>query len=410
MEQRPRISFILATHNRRSVVVETLAHIKDCGLDASDFEIVVVDNASTDGTSDAITSEVDLLIRLGHNAGSCGKSLGVERARGSLIVFLDDDSYPQPGSIARMIDHFSHDARLGAAGFAVHLPDGSQEGAALPHVFVGCGVGFRTEALREAGGPDGTFFMQAEEYDLAFRLAQRGWTVETFPDIHVNHQKSAQARRSERTTYYDIRNNLRVAARYLPKAALCAYRQDWLQRYRWLAETPAHRHAFADGVRGGRRLGFIERRTGRRLSPPVFERFFQWNYLERQMRDIPAQRIVFADLGKNIYAYHRAAQAVGIEVLAIGDDRFAGRDRSYRGDSILPLDEALTLPADAVVVANSSEIHGTATYAKLKNRCRKDIYHWFKTPCVSAFAQLDSAKVLRSTDDKLTGQGVMALG
>ena len=254
--------------------------------------------------------------------------------------------------------------------------------------------------------------MQAEEYDLAFRLAQRGWTVETFADLHVNHQKTPQARRSERTTYYDIRNNLRVAARYLPKAALRTYRQDWVQRYRWLADTPAHQHAFKRGVRAGRRRGLIERWTyrHRRLPPPAFERFFQWDYLERQMRDIPAQRIVFADLGKNIYAYHRAAQAVGIEVLAIGDDRFAGPDRTYRGAAILPLDEALALPADAVVVANSSEVHGTTTYAKLNSCCRKDVYHWFKTPCVSTSAQMDSAEVLRSTDDKLAGQSAMAHG
>jgi len=311
-----------------------------------------------------------------------------------------------------MLEHFSRDARLGAAGFAIHLPDGRQEGAALPNVFVGCGVGFRAEALRDAGGLDGTFFMQAEEYDLAFRLAGRGWNVETFVDLHVNHQKTPQARRSERTTYYDIRNNLRVAARYLPKAALRAYRQDWLQRYRWLADTPAHLRAFERGLRAGRRFGLLERWTyrKRRLPPSAFERFFRWNYLERQMHGIPARRIVFAGLGKNIYAYHRAAQAAGIEVLAIGDDRFVGPDRVYRGVPLLSLKEALTLPADAVVVANSSEVHGTATYANLKNRGLKAVYHWFKTPCVSASAQMDSAKVLTSTDDKRVRNGALAHG
>ena len=94
------------------------------------------------------------------------------------------------------------------------------------------------------------------------------------------------------------------------------------------------------------------------------------------MRGIPARRVVFADLGKNIYAYHRAAQAAGIEVMAIGDDRFAHPDRAYRGVPILPLDEALALSADAVVVANSSEVHGTVTYEKLMSRGFEAVYHW----------------------------------
>jgi putative ABC transport system substrate-binding protein len=48
---------------------------------------------------------------------------------------------------------------------------------ALPGVFVGCGVGLRAEAYAESGGLDRTFFMQAEEYDLSFRLAVAGWEV-----------------------------------------------------------------------------------------------------------------------------------------------------------------------------------------------------------------------------------------
>ena len=61
-----------------------------------------------------------------------------------------------------MIEHFEADPRLGAAGFTVHLPDGRLEGGALPGVFLGCGVGFRAEALRGAGGLDPSLFMQAE--------------------------------------------------------------------------------------------------------------------------------------------------------------------------------------------------------------------------------------------------------
>src|SRR5262245_22041049 len=149
MSQTPIVSFILATHNRRAVVANTIERVRACGLARHDFELIAVDNASTDGTAEALRDRGDVsLSPLAKNLGSCAKALGVDLARGSLVVFLDDDSYPRPGSIERMIDHFDSDPRLAAAGFTVHLPDGSQECSALPHVFVGCGVGFRAAALR----------------------------------------------------------------------------------------------------------------------------------------------------------------------------------------------------------------------------------------------------------------------
>ncbi|MCH7595963.1 MAG: glycosyltransferase [Planctomycetes bacterium] len=239
------VSFIIATHNRCAVIMRTLERVAECGLDRCDYEIIVVDNASTDGTPEAVSSKCDRLIRLSRNAGSCAKGYGVDGghgppylngASGRYIVFLDDDSYPQPGSIARMIGHFENDPKLGAAGFVVHLPDKRKEGGALPDVFLGCGVGFRATALRQSGGLDRSFFMQAEEYDLSFRMAQTGWRVRMFDDLHVAHLKTPHARKSERTTFYDIRNNLRVAARYLPAPYYGVYRTDWLQRYWWLAQ------------------------------------------------------------------------------------------------------------------------------------------------------------------------------
>lgn len=380
--RQPQVSFVLATHNRRTVVVKTLERLAGCGLDRSDYEIIVVDNASDDETPEVAASQSDVLITLRRNAGSCAKAYGVERAAGPYIVFLDDDSYPRPGSIARMIRRFEEDPLLGAAGFAVHLPDGRQEGSALPGVFVGCGVGFRSEALKAAGGLDRSFFMQAEEYDLSFRLVGAGWRVGVFHDLHVDHLKTDRARKSARTIYYDVRNNLRIIARYLPSPYYKAYRKDWLQRYAWLAQHDGHTRSFRQGTRAGRLRGLLERWTHRkrRLSTSVFEHFFRWEYVGRRMADVRAsgaRQIVLADLGKNIFAYYRAARESNITVLAIGDDRFCGPGRQYRGVPVVSVEDALGLDPDAVIVANSSEVHGTDTYRRLLRRVSQPVYHWF---------------------------------
>ena len=378
----PTVSFVIATHNRRQVVLETLARVSECGLDRPNYEIILVDNASSDGTPDAAQPLADLVIRRRTNTGSCAKSFGVDMARGRFIVFLDDDSAPRPGSINRMIEHFDQAPRLGAAGFTVHLPGGDWEGAALPHVFVGCGVGFRAEALRKAGGLDRSFFMQAEEYDLCFRLASAGWLVRMFDDLHVDHRKTATARRPERTMFYDIRNNLRVAARYFPHPQYREYRRDWLLRYQWLAESHGQLEAFRRGRRSGSIAAILERHRyrHRRLSAAVWEEYFCSDLIATRMRRLSehgAKRIVLAGLGKNIFPFVHAAEACDLGIEAIGDDRFAAPNRRYRNIPVKPFDDAILRGADAVVVTHMGTVHADATAERLRSRCAIPIHNWF---------------------------------
>ncbi len=399
-----QVSFVLATHNRCAVVMKTLAQLGGCGLARADYEVIVVDNASKDGTPDAVVAQSDILLRLRRNAGSCAKSYGVQRARGRFIVFLDDDSFPRPGSVPRMIERFEADPKLGAAGFVVHLPDGRLEGGALPDVFVGCGVGFRAEALRQAGGLDPSFFMQAEEYDLTFRLVGSGWRVKMFPDLHVDHLKTVWARKTARTTYYDVRNNMRIVSRYLPSPYYEIYREDWIQRYRWLARRDGHGPSFARGARAGRWRGVLERWTYRklRLTPDALEHFFGWDCVHRRMTGLVASgacRIVLADLGKNVFTFHRAAKLAGLVIQAIGDDRFYAAGRRYRGTPIVPLEDALNLGGDAVVVGNSSAVHGTDTYHRLLAKTSQPVHHWFDPADTLNTAGNDSVESAPQADD-----------
>jgi len=403
-DRGPLVSIVLATHNRREVVAHTLSQIRRCDLPREEYEIIVVDNASTDGTRGAVAGMVDLLIALRRNAGSCAKAYGVDRARGGFIVFLDDDSFPRPHTLSRMVERFEADPQLGAAGFTVHLPNGEREGSALPGVFVGCGVGFRAAALRGVGGLDRTFFMQAEEYDLSFRLANAGWKVELFDDLHVDHLKTEHARRNERTTYYDVRNNLRVIARHLPTPQARVYCEDCLQRYEWLAQRDGHEKANASGSRTGRRRSIFERWTyhRRRLSPEVFEHFYRWDFIRRQMDELSrsgGRQVVFADLGKNIFPFHRAANFVGITIAVIGDDRFAAPGRCYRGVPIVSMEEALARPHDAVVVSNTGPVHAARTKRRLASRTASPVLSWFSAEEPSVDDEIRSSPPSSDSDD-----------
>lgn len=399
MSTHPQISFVMATYNRRDVVLNTLQQLGGIASEACGSEIIVVDNASLDGTPQVIRAEFPdaTVIELTRNLGSCAKAIGVERAAGDYVVFLDDDSYPQPGSIARMLEKFAADPKLGCANFMAHLPDGRCECSALPNVYIGCGVGFRREALLEAGNLDREFFMQAEEYDLSFRLTQAGWKVRTFADLHVDHLKSPQARIGGRTLYYDTRNNLIVAARYLNDLFEKICTDDWLQRYRWLTAGFGQRWAFQKGCFAGKKRRDSERATYApwRLSAAAFEEQFHYDYIAGRMKtlaDSGAQRIILADLGKNIYPFVRAARQLKLDVLCIADDRFAlphsfynndsrsnwlRNPRRYRDIPIVPTAAAPWSDADAVVVSNTSPIHAENRAAALLATTDRPVYLWF---------------------------------
>ena len=415
LSDQPIVSIVIATHNRRDVLTATLSRLGNGGLERDEVEVIVVDNASTDGTARSAARHADRVVRLSGNEGSCAKAYGVEQASGKYILFLDDDSYPQAGAVTRMVTHFEHDPGLGAAGFVVHLPDGREEGSALTDVFLGCGVGFRAEALRSAGGLDRSFFMQAEEYDLAFRLVGAGWSVRLFDDLHVDHLKSPDARQTERTTFYDICNNLRVVSRYLSGPYYTVYRRDWEQRYGWLARRHGHGRAFRRGLRAGRWRGRIERwsHRRRRLSPDALEHFFRWVFVRRKMAALAqkgVQRVVFADLGKNVYAFFRAAKEVGVSIQAIGDDRFAQPRRCYRGVVVMPLVQALQQPCDAVVVSNTAVVFAAETDRRVRAQSDRPVHTWFRRQPEPRAIRQSCLSLPKTADDKERTRACSAAG
>ena len=381
--QSPIVSVVFATHNRRAILERTLSKLNDCGLNRGDFETIVVDNNSTDGTPQMVGSCVDRLIHLSRNFGSTGKAYGADVARGRYIVFLDDDSFPRPGSLERMIHRFENDPELGAAGFTVHQTPARPAPYIMDGLFSRCGVGLRAEAHAQVGGLDRTFYMQAEEYDLSFRLVSAGWDVKVFPDLHVEHQGANQPP-SESTLYYDARNSLRVLARYLPSPFASIYRIDFLQRHGWLAQTggESHLQAFSKGRRAGDLRSILERPLYQRnrLSEAAFERFFRWSQIRTLMTQLwqaGVNRILLAPLGENTFPFHVAARNLGLQIVAIADDRFAAPNRDYRGTPILTVARAVQTLFDAVVISTTCPREADDAAALLALKTSMPVNCWF---------------------------------
>jgi len=379
--ERPRVSFLLSTFNRRDVVLHTLDRLYSCGLQRSDFEVLVVENASSDGTAEAVRLQFPsaTLLRESVNRGPCAKNVGLSLARGEFIVFVDDDSSPEPGSVARMISHFEADPRLGAAVFTITLPDGSRECSAYPDVCIGCGTGFRRAALSQVGGLPEDFFMAAEEYDLSLRLLDAGWRVRTFDDLHVTHLKSPASRYPSRITRLDARNNTLLAMRYFPEPWRMRYALEWLDRYRLMAAANGQRAAFWAGAAAGVVRGLAAEH--RPIRAEAFEQFSRIEQTYHRLLEITRReghrRILLVDFGKNILAYRLAVERCALEIVAIADSRLGGRGLRYRTTPIVTDAQALSLPFDAAIVSNLSPVHArqrSAAYRRLTSKPVIDLF------------------------------------
>jgi len=390
----PLITFLISTCNRRDVLLRTLAELREIDRRSGLItETIVVDNASRDGTADAIQAAFPQvqLIRGRRNLGACAKNAGLARARGEFVIFLDDDSFPTVGSVRRMVQHFFADPKLGAAVFDVTLPDGSHESSAYPSVVIGCGTGFRRSALAEVGGLPTDFFMQAEEYDLSLRLLENKWSIQRFEDLRVNHLKTPTSRIPTRTTRLDMRNNLMVVTRHFPRHWVLPFAMDWVRRYWWMASAKGKRHQAAAlrGIFEGIARSIL---PGHRkpIGLAAFESFAMVVAIRRRLNQaVHAHRlrsIVLVDLGKNLLPYLLAAKAAGIHVMAIADSRLAAANRTYHGIPVVSDDDALQMIFDAAVIANISPAHasGRADTWRRHGRLVIDLFETAETLAIAA--------------------------
>ncbi|MBX3352508.1 MAG: glycosyltransferase [Phycisphaeraceae bacterium] len=367
-----RFSVIIATRNRAAALRETLRALP------ADAEVLVVDNASTDLTGSAVRDARPdaTLIRLDENLGPTAKQIALERATREYVVALDDDCAPLPESWGPMERRLDTDRQLACAGFGVRLPGGQWECGALPRVFVGAAVAFRREALLGAGGYDRRLFMQAEEYDIVYRLAARGWECAVFHDLVAIHRKHQSGRRPSRTIYLDARNNISQALRYLPAPWRAMYAKAWTERYLALGRTAQSPWAARRGVLAAHAAPSL--RSRRTLDERIFDDLFGRARIEGAFRRLHAsgvRRVVFATLGKNIPMYLECARRVGVRVEAIADDRFVHAGiRWCMGTPLLESSQARTERFDAVVVSNSAPLFAHETARRWRTITNRPVY------------------------------------
>jgi N-acetylglucosaminyl-diphospho-decaprenol L-rhamnosyltransferase len=204
---------------------------------APPFEIVVADNGSTDGSAALVRERwpAARVVETGSNLGfAAGNNAGARDARGDWLVFLNNDTAPEPGWIACLFAEaaahpdfdlitsrivFMHDPSvLDSAGDGYVRAGGafkhgygapSADFAASREVFGACGAAFmiRREVFERLGGFDARFFLNFEDVDLSYRARLAGLRVWYAASAVVRHAGSGSLGAvSDAAVYYGQRN------------------------------------------------------------------------------------------------------------------------------------------------------------------------------------------------------------
>ena len=280
------VSIIVVSFNTCDLLRQCLKSARDecarlpAGVAA---EVLVVDNASRDGSADMVATEFSSgdpirLIRSDVNLGfGVANNRAIEAARGRFLVLLNSDAFFEPGALAIALAHMEANHGAGIGGARLESPDGAWQPSArtfpgiVRDAFVLTGLAscfprsrifsaaertwanpaepaevdwvtgafmiVRREALAKAGLFDPAFFLYCEEVDLCRRIKAAGFGVLYWPEIRVIHLHGESSRRV--STHLFSQDDSQVAL-WRMRSLFLYYRKHhgakvWLAR--WLEEV-----------------------------------------------------------------------------------------------------------------------------------------------------------------------------
>lgn len=246
------LSIIIVNWNTKNFIEKCIESIYNNPPSAS-FEIIIVDNASTDGSQGLIKDRFSnvILIENNENLGfSKANNIGFRRSNGKYILFLNPDTLVHENTLQKSIE-FMEDHKDAGIISCKHLnPDGSFQSSAfdfLPPISIfayilglnklfkiswlrnfssvktvdyvqGSYIMIRREVFQKIGGFDENFFMYGEDADLCKKVWDLGWKVYYLPDISITHYLGGSSRKNPDKLKYFILSTLFFYKKHKNKA------------------------------------------------------------------------------------------------------------------------------------------------------------------------------------------------
>jgi len=227
------VAAIVVSYNVRELLLACLASLEAARRRGELSTIVVVDNASHDGSADAARCEFPTVtvIEAPNNGYGAGANVGIAATNEEYLLILNPDTVVQPGSVAELTRYLNSHPEVGLVGPRLRYPDGSiqptrrrfpqrltplfestiferwwpgnpwsrhyhlrdvpDDGPQEVDWVVGAAMLVRREAIEQAGPFDESFRMYSEEVEWCWRLRRFGWTIAYNPSAEITHHEGA---------------------------------------------------------------------------------------------------------------------------------------------------------------------------------------------------------------------------
>ena len=274
------VSVVIVNYNREELLRSCLASLESQTF--RDFEIIVVDNGSSDSSPGYIRSlqgtVVDKSVFLERNTGFTGGcNRGIKLASGRYVALINNDAEAEPEWISALVKtaEQDRDAGMWASKILFHgtdiidktghliFPDGQNRGrgtgerdrgqyqveeeALFPD---GCAALYRRELLEETGGFDEDFFAYADDADLGLRASWLGWSCVYVPAAVVHHRHSSTTGSFDPGKIYWVeRNRIWLAVKNLPLPLLLLSPLCTAYRFAWNLQAALFRRGSAGSFR-----------------------------------------------------------------------------------------------------------------------------------------------------------------
>ncbi len=255
------VSVIIVNYNGAHLLKECLESLR--GQTYKDFEIVLVDNASTDGSVSLVKDtypEVTVIENRENLGYGGGNNAGIRQSHGKYVVLLNNDTKADPrwleklvvpvgkdngvGMCASKIMDYYHPDIIDNTGLLIY-PDGVARGRGRLEKDAGqysreeevlfpsgCAGLYRKDMLEEIGLFDEDFFLYVDDVDIGFRARLAGWTCIYVPEAIVYHKYSATTEPySALKAYLVERNRIWVVMKCFPAGLAFASIFSTLLRY-----------------------------------------------------------------------------------------------------------------------------------------------------------------------------------
>jgi GT2 family glycosyltransferase len=199
----PRVSVVVCTHNGAKTIRECCEGLSR--LEYPDFEVIVVDDGSSDDSKSIAREYGYRVISTDHGGLSNARNVGWKAATGTIVAYLDDDAYPDPHWLAYLAASFLNSRHGGIGGPNITPPaDGAIADCVAnspgnpTHVLLsdeiaehipGCNMAFRKAALEAVGGFDTQFRVAGDDVDICWKLRQHGYSLGFSPAAFVWHHR-----------------------------------------------------------------------------------------------------------------------------------------------------------------------------------------------------------------------------